>query len=149
MRQNQSSIQNYTERVSKLSSMINNPQINIEQEKTSRLDAIQNKINYLDNNINHLVDDSNTFFNKVKQQLDGIIRHLEESQDERISIEQNRIQQIKELEEEMLHRVQGEIEANRDMENRLTQLVNMRTQELVNQLAIESKQCHQSVQLVK
>ena len=49
----------------------------------------------------------------------------------------------------MLNRIQGEIEANRELEKRLAFMVEQRTSDLRAQLAAESKQRFQSVENIK
>ena len=85
-------------------------------------------------------------FARIRQRLDHIIRYIDEDNHEKEERRNKKMQQIREIESEMVNRVQAEMEANKEMEKRLTFLVEQRTSDLRAQLAAESKQRFQAVE---
>ena len=92
---------------------------------------------------------SSSQFSRIRQQLDNITKYVERERlekDERIS---EKFERIKEIESDILERVHGEMEANRNMQKRLTYLVEQQSNEVHAQLSMESKQRIQVIEKIK
>ena len=161
-------------RYSNLKSKLNELHINIEQSNSQRVETLQKKIDNLDGSIESFHDDNVAKMNKLKQRFENIVKYIEGksfsvyflfkilkySIADKLNCEEminKKLDKVKEIETELLERVESEIQANREMEKRLTYFVlsnwftNVSTSEgtQINLITVLSKQRYEEVERLK
>jgi hypothetical protein len=134
------------ERLSKLSERLNNIHLNIEADKYSKYEEIEVRLNNLDERSIESNETNFKTFSTIKEQITKIIQSIEEDKQKYESTFESRTQHITLLEFKLMERFDQESQDRKDMEKRVSALIDERYGILRNELSKESKNRNESIE---